>query len=39
MAPADEALDAAVEVLRRQRGLAGDARRKNRVVSALYRGV
>lgn len=39
MVPADEALDTAVAVFRRYRGLAGDARKKNRIVSALYRGV
>ncbi len=39
MAAADRALDAAVEVYRWYRKLAGDARPKNRIVSAIYKGV
>jgi hypothetical protein len=39
MVPADAALDEAVAVFRWYRRLAGDARKKNRLVSALYRGV
>lgn len=38
MVPAELALDAAIAVFRRQRGIAGDARRKNRLVAALYKG-
>lgn len=36
--PADEALDVAVETLRWYRRLGGDARRRNRILQALYRG-
>ncbi len=37
--PADQALDAAIAVFRWHRRLAGDARKRNRIVSAIYRGV
>lgn len=39
MVPAEEALDAAVEVYRWYRRLAGDARKRNRFLTALYKGV
>lgn len=39
MVPADEGLDAAIEVFRWYRRLAGDARRKGRLSQSLYRGV
>jgi Phycobilisome protein len=35
---ADAALDAAIAVFRWHRRLAGDARRRNRILAALYRG-
>lgn len=38
MAPADTALDEAVAVFRWHRRLAGDARRKNPIVAAIYKG-
>ncbi|MEW6223844.1 MAG: hypothetical protein AB1627_04375 [Chloroflexota bacterium] len=38
MVPADEAIDEAVAVFRWYRRLAGDARKRNRVLAALYRG-
>ncbi len=38
MVPADQGLDAAIEILRWYRRLAGDARKKNRLLQALYRG-
>jgi hypothetical protein len=38
MVPADESLDAAVEVFRSYRRLAGDARRRNRLLAAIYKG-
>jgi hypothetical protein len=38
LAPAMSALDAAVEVLRRNRQLAGDAAPRNRIASTLYKG-
>jgi len=37
-AAADEAVDAAVAVFRDYRRLAGDARKRNRVISFLYKG-
>ncbi len=37
-APADAAIDAAIKVLRWHRRLGGDARRRNRILNALYRG-
>lgn len=36
--PADRALDAAIAVFRDHRRLAGDARKRNRLLDALYRG-
>ncbi len=36
--PADAALDAAIAVLRWHRRLAGDARPRNRILAAIYRG-
>jgi hypothetical protein len=38
MVPADTALDEAVSVYRWYRRLAGDARKRNRILAALYRG-
>lgn len=38
MVPADAALDATLEVLGWHRRLAGDARRRNRLLQALYKG-
>lgn len=38
MVPADHALDAAVTVFREYRRLAGDARKRNRIAAALYKG-
>lgn len=38
MAPADAALDAAVETFRWYRRLAGDARKRNRIIAAIYKG-
>ena len=37
-APADTALDAAIEVFRWHRRLAGDARKRNRILQAIYKG-
>jgi hypothetical protein len=39
MVPADAALDDAVKVYRWYRNLAGDARRRHRLLDALYRGI
>ena len=36
--PADAALDEAVEVLREYRRLAGDARKRNPIIAAIYKG-
>jgi hypothetical protein len=36
--PADAAIDAAIEVFRWHRRLAGDARERNRLLAALYKG-
>lgn len=36
--PADRALDAAIAVFRDHRRLAGDARKRNRLLDALYKG-
>jgi hypothetical protein len=36
--PAAAALDAAIAVLRWHRRLGGDARRRNRILAAIYRG-
>lgn len=38
MASADAALDEAIEVLRFHRRLAGDARKKNAFIQAIYKG-
>jgi hypothetical protein len=38
MAPADAALDEAIATFRWYRQIAGDARRRNRVLAAIYRG-
>jgi hypothetical protein len=38
MVPADAALDAAIGVFRWYRRLAGDARKRNRILNAIYRG-
>ena len=38
MVPADHALDEAIEVFRWYRRLAGDARKRNRIIAAIYRG-
>jgi hypothetical protein len=38
MPPADAALDAAIEVYRWHRRLAGDARKKNAFLQLLYKG-
>ena len=37
-ASANAALDAAIEVFRWHRRLAGDARRRNRILLAIYKG-
>jgi Phycobilisome protein len=37
-ASADAALDQAILTFRRYRGLAGDARKRNRILAAIYRG-
>ncbi len=39
MAPADEALDEAVKVYRWYRRIAGDNRRRNRILDFLYKGM
>ena len=39
MAPADLALDEAVAVYRWYRRLSGDARKRNRLVDAIYKGI
>ena len=39
MAPATGALDAAVNVFRRTRGIAGDARKRNKLVTDIYKGI
>ena len=36
--PADAAIDAGIAVFRWQRGISGDARRRNRLLWALYKG-
>jgi hypothetical protein len=36
--PANDALDAAIEVFRWHRRLAGDARKRNRILAFLYKG-
>jgi hypothetical protein len=36
--PADQAIDAAIEVFRWHRRVAGDARKRNRLLAALYKG-
>ena len=36
--PADAALDQAIMTFRRYRGLAGDARKRNRILAAIYKG-
>ncbi len=36
--PVDEALDEAERVFRRYRQIAGDARRRNRIIQAIYKG-
>jgi hypothetical protein len=36
--PVDEATDQAVAVFRRQRRIAGDGRRRNRLLELLYKG-
>ena len=36
--PADAALDAAIEVFRFHRRLAGDARKRNPILAAIYKG-
>jgi hypothetical protein len=38
MPPADAAIDEAIAVFRWYRRLAGDARKRNRILAALYRG-
>ena len=38
LVPADAALDAAVAVYRDYRRLAGDARKRNRILAAIYKG-
>ena len=38
MAPADEAVDAAIAVYRWHRRLAGDARKRNPILAAIYKG-
>jgi hypothetical protein len=37
-APVDAALDTAIERLRWQRRIAGDARKRNRILQLLYKG-
>ncbi len=39
LAVAESALDEAIGVYRRYRGLSGDARKRNRILDVLYRGV
>ena len=39
MVPADKALDEAVRVYRWYRRLSGDARKKNRILDAIYKGI
>jgi hypothetical protein len=39
MAPADAALDEAIGVYRWQRRISGDARRRNKILDAIYRGI
>ena len=39
MVPAEEALDEAASVYRWYRRLSGDARKKNRIVDAIYKGI
>ncbi len=39
MVPADAALDEAVRVYRWYRRLSGDARQKNRIIDAIYKGI
>jgi hypothetical protein len=39
MAPADTALDAAVKVYHWYRRLSGDARKRNKIVDAIYKGI
>ena len=39
MVPAINALDAAVAVFRRTRGIAGDARKRNKLVTDIYKGI
>jgi hypothetical protein len=39
MGPADAALDEAIAVYRWQRRISGDARRKNRIIDAIYKGI
>ncbi len=39
MGPATRALDAAINVFRRTRGIAGDARKRNKVVTDIYKGI
>jgi hypothetical protein len=39
MVPADEALDEAVRVYRWYRRLSGDARKRNRILDAIYKGI
>ena len=39
MVPADEAIDEAVKVYRWYRRLSGDARRKNPILDAIYKGI
>jgi hypothetical protein len=39
MVPADKALDAAIAVYRRYRGVAGDAHKRGRIAAAIYKGI
>jgi hypothetical protein len=39
MAPATRGLDAAVVTFRRARGIAGDARKRNKLVTDIYKGI
>jgi len=39
MAPADDGIDAAVKVYRWKRRISGDARQKNKIVDAIYKGI
>jgi hypothetical protein len=39
MVPADEGLDAAIKVYRWKRRISGDARTKNKIVDAIYKGI